>query len=61
MTATIEHLIKLILSSTQRKDPSHDIDGSFLCVLKMAGVQGFETQLADPESAVLPLNDTPMS
>jgi hypothetical protein len=26
-----------------------------------AGVQGFEPQLADPESAVLPLNDTPMS
>src|SRR6266851_546427 len=24
-----------------------------------AGVQGFEPQLADPESAVLPLNDTP--
>ena len=29
--------------------------------LSMAGVQGFEPQLADPESAVLPLNDTPMS
>ena len=26
----------------------------------LAGVQGFEPQLADPESAVLPLNDTPM-
>ena len=26
----------------------------------MAGVQGFEPQLADPESAVLPLNDTPL-
>jgi hypothetical protein len=25
----------------------------------LAGVQGFEPQLADPESAVLPLNDTP--
>ena len=25
----------------------------------MAGVQGFEPQLADPESAVQPLNDTP--
>jgi hypothetical protein len=25
-----------------------------------AGVQGFEPQLTDPESAVLPLNDTPM-
>jgi hypothetical protein len=25
----------------------------------MAGVQGFEPQLTDPESAVLPLNDTP--
>ena len=25
-----------------------------------AGVQGFEPRLADPESAVLPLNDTPM-
>ena len=25
----------------------------------MAGVQGFEPQSADPESAVLPLNDTP--
>jgi hypothetical protein len=24
-----------------------------------AGVQGFEPQLTDPESAVLPLNDTP--
>jgi hypothetical protein len=29
--------------------------------LKLAGVQGFEPQLADPESAVLPLNDTPIS
>jgi hypothetical protein len=28
--------------------------------LSWAGVQGFEPQLADPESAVLPLNDTPM-
>ncbi len=28
---------------------------------KLAGVQGFEPQLADPESAVLPLNDTPIS
>jgi hypothetical protein len=27
----------------------------------VAGVQGFEPQLADPESAVLPLNDTPIS
>ena len=27
--------------------------------LSGAGVQGFEPQLADPESAVLPLNDTP--
>ena len=27
--------------------------------LSMAGVQGFEPQSADPESAVLPLNDTP--
>lgn len=27
--------------------------------LSMAGVQGFEPRLADPESAVLPLNDTP--
>ncbi len=27
----------------------------------LAGVQGFEPQLADPESAVLPLNDTPIS
>lgn len=26
----------------------------------VAGVQGFEPQLTDPESAVLPLNDTPM-
>jgi hypothetical protein len=26
----------------------------------MAGVQGFEPQLTDPESAVLPLNDTPL-
>src|SRR5260370_41133466 len=26
----------------------------------LAGVQGFEPQLADPESAVLPLNDTPI-
>jgi hypothetical protein len=26
----------------------------------LAGVQGFEPQLADPESAVLPLNDTPL-
>ncbi len=25
-----------------------------------AGVQGFEPQLTDPESAVLPLNDTPL-
>jgi hypothetical protein len=28
--------------------------------LSMAGVQGFEPQSADPESAVLPLNDTPI-
>jgi hypothetical protein len=28
--------------------------------LFLAGVQGFEPQSADPESAVLPLNDTPM-
>ena len=28
--------------------------------LSVAGVQGFEPQLADPESAVLPLNDTPL-
>jgi hypothetical protein len=27
----------------------------------LAGVQGFEPQLTDPESAVLPLNDTPLS
>jgi hypothetical protein len=27
----------------------------------LAGVQGFEPQLTDPESAVLPLNDTPSS
>src|SRR5438874_361404 len=26
----------------------------------LAGVQGFEPQLTDPESAVLPLDDTPM-
>src|SRR5258708_6268383 len=26
----------------------------------LAGVQGFEPRLADPESAVLPLNDTPL-
>ena len=29
-------------------------------ILSMAGVQGFEPQSADPESAVLPLNDTPI-
>ncbi len=29
-------------------------------LLYMAGVRGFEPQLTDPESAVLPLNDTPM-
>jgi hypothetical protein len=28
--------------------------------LSVAGVQGFEPQSADPESAVLPLNDTPL-
>ena len=28
--------------------------------LSEAGVQGFEPQSADPESAVLPLNDTPL-
>lgn len=27
----------------------------------LAGVQGFEPQLTDPESAVLPLDDTPSS
>jgi hypothetical protein len=27
----------------------------------MAGVRGFEPQLTDPESAVIPLNDTPLS
>ena len=32
--------------------------GSLLPLL--AGVQGFEPQLTDPESAVLPLNDTPI-
>ncbi len=32
-----------------------------LSLSSLAGVQGFEPQLADPESAVLPLNDTPMS
>jgi hypothetical protein len=26
----------------------------------VAGVQGFEPQLPDPESGVLPLDDTPM-
>ena len=31
-----------------------------VCILSMAGVQGFEPQSADPESAVLPLNDTPI-
>ena len=34
---------------------------SRLMLLNPAGVQGFEPQLADPESAVLPLNDTPIS
>ncbi len=29
-------------------------------LLQVAGVQGFEPQLTDPESAVLPLNDTPL-
>ena len=29
--------------------------------LSMAGVQGFEPQLTDSESAVLPLNDTPLA
>ncbi len=34
----------------------------FVCNLSCrAGVQGFEPQLTDPESAVLPLNDTPMT
>ncbi len=28
--------------------------------LSLAGVQGFEPRSADPESAVLPLNDTPI-
>ena len=36
-------------------------DWSRLSLSISAGVQGFEPQLADPESAVLPLNDTPMS
>ncbi len=31
-----------------------------LTLFYMAGVQGFEPQLTDPESAVLPLNDTPL-
>src|SRR5256885_2997577 len=35
-------------------------DWSRLSLSISAGVQGFEPQLADPESAVLPLNDTPM-
>ena len=34
-------------------------DWSRLSLSISAGVQGFEPQLADPESAVLPLNDTP--
>ncbi len=28
---------------------------------RLAGVQGFEPQLPDPESGVLPLDDTPMT
>lgn len=28
--------------------------------VSLAGVQGFEPQLTDPESAVLPLDDTPI-
>jgi hypothetical protein len=31
-----------------------------MSILSKAGVQGFEPQSADPESAVLPLNDTPI-
>ena len=31
-----------------------------VCNLSVAGVQGFEPQSADPESVVLPLNDTPL-
>jgi hypothetical protein len=35
-------------------------NGEVCITLSMAGVQGFEPQSADPESAVLPLNDTPI-
>src|SRR6266700_5414091 len=38
----------------------YSADWSRLSLSISAGVQGFEPQLADPESAVLPLNDTPM-
>lgn len=37
----------------------HEKRKRFYPFLKVAGVQGFEPQSADPESAVLPLNDTP--
>ncbi len=39
-------------SKTQKRRSFHNFS--------LAGVQGFEPQLADPESAVLPLNDTPI-
>ena len=37
------------------------LEPSYVTSSDWAGVQGFEPQLADPESAVLPLNDTPTS
>ena len=43
------------------RTPGGSRDGLWWTMRRLAGVQGFEPQLPDPESGVLPLDDTPMN
>ena len=42
------------------KKATLELSAAFFVPIYLAGAQGFEPQLTDPESAVLPLDDAPM-
>ena len=56
---TIQDACLLYVTEEQKDDKKIQQVKNYHLLYKKAGVQGFEPQLADPESAVLPLNDTP--
>ena len=50
---------ELVISALRGRRPK-PLDERAICTCALAGVEGVEPSLTEPESAVLPLDDTPV-